>query len=115
MKKKVSVFQNFKLKLTTPVLAGNIKMKGSQCRDKGGAKKVFKKHFIFVPVGKIVAVRMEESGINQGYSRGLNICIFSKFFRNPKCFPDQGVWVANFRNPSMLIYRVLVRMHCFSN
>ena len=99
MKKKVSVFQNFKLKLTTPVLAGNIKMKGSQCRYKGVGQKVFKKHFIFVPVGKIVAVRMEESGINQGYSRGLNICIFSKFFRNPKCFPDQGGLGGEFSQP----------------
>ena len=89
MKKKVSVLQNFYLKTTTHFLAGKIKMKGSQCRYRGLAQKVFKKHFIFFPLGKIVAVRVEESGINQGYSRGLKVSIFSKFSRNPKCFPGQ--------------------------
>ena len=90
MKKKVSVLQNFYLKTTTHFLARKIKMKGSQCRYRGLAQKVFKNTLSFVPLGKIVAVRVEESGINQGYSRGLKNCIFSKFSRNPKCVPGQG-------------------------
>ena len=90
-------------------------MKRSQIRYKGVAQKVFKKHFILVPLGKIVAVRVEESGINQGYSRGSKYAFFQSFLGIQNASQARGVWVANFRNSSMLIYRVLVRMHCFSN